>query len=84
MRWVQYDVAANDGAKVHHNCEAAKGCCVFFARRGGVKGTNRTYIHTKNKESTLHWVLSLSVCVCLRMQESFDFDVSLNFLHVFL
>ena len=84
MRWVQYDVATNDGAKVYHNCEAAKGCCVFFARRGEVKGTNRTHLHTKNKESTLYWVLSLSVCVCLRMQESFDFDVSLNFLHVFL
>ena len=57
---------------------------VFFFARRRVKGTNRTYIHTKNKESTLHWVLSLSVCVCLRMQESFDFYVSLNFLHVFL
>lgn len=34
MRWVQYDVAANDGAKVHHNCEAAKGSCVFL-RDGG-------------------------------------------------
>lgn len=57
---------------------------VFFCETGGVEGTNRTYLHTKNKESTLYWVPSLSVCVCLRMQESFDFDVSLNFLHVFL
>ena len=35
MRWVQYDVAANDGAKVHHNCEAAKGCCVIFCETEG-------------------------------------------------
>ena len=48
MIWVKYGVTANDGAKVHHNCEAAKGCCVFFARRR-VKGTHRTYIHTKKQ-----------------------------------